>query len=116
MGRLSACRCAPSLPLLDRLIDEAPEKAQDTPISPSEAMSILRRSVRRDIEALLNSRRRWRSWQATFKEFRFPPELRHSGLHRGQVPRRRRTGCAAPRDRGHDPPVRAAFPFGACPG
>jgi type VI secretion system protein ImpF len=61
------------LPLIDRLIDEAPEKTQDAPISPSEAMVILRRSVRRDIEALLNSRRRWRSWQTTFKEISVSP-------------------------------------------
>jgi type VI secretion system protein ImpF len=61
------------LPLLDRLIDEAPEKAHDAPISPGEAMSILRRSVRRDIEALLNSRRRWRSWQTTFREISVSP-------------------------------------------
>ncbi len=61
------------LPLLDRLIDEAPEQAQDAPISPGEAMSILRRSVRGDIEALLNSRRRWRSWQATFRELSVSP-------------------------------------------
>jgi type VI secretion system protein ImpF len=61
------------LPLLDRLIDEAPEKAHDAAISPSEAMAILRRSVRGDIEALLNSRRRWRSWQATFTEISVSP-------------------------------------------
>jgi type VI secretion system protein ImpF len=61
------------LPLLDRLIDEAPEKAHDAPLSPGEAMSILRRSVRNDIEALLNSRRRWRTWQASFKELSASP-------------------------------------------
>jgi type VI secretion system protein ImpF len=61
------------LPLLDRLIDEAPEQPHDAPISPGEAMSILRRSVRSDIEALLNSRRRWRSWQAAFKELSVSP-------------------------------------------
>lgn len=49
------------LPLLDRLIDEAPEREQDPPLSPAEAMAALRRSVRRDMEALLNARRRWRS-------------------------------------------------------
>jgi type VI secretion system protein ImpF len=52
------------LPLLDRLIDDAPEEAQDQALSRSEAMAVLRRSVRRDIEALLNGRRRWRSWPA----------------------------------------------------
>jgi type VI secretion system protein ImpF len=61
------------LPLLDRLIDEAPEATRDEPISPGEAMAILRRSVRRDVEALLNSRRRWRSWQAAFREIAVSP-------------------------------------------
>jgi type VI secretion system protein ImpF len=61
------------LPLLDRLIDEAPEREHDLPISPSEAMAILRRSVRSDVEALLNSRRRWRSWQSRFRELSLSP-------------------------------------------
>jgi type VI secretion system protein ImpF len=61
------------LPLLDRLIDEAPEKAHDTQISPGEAMTILRQSVRRDIETLLNSRRRWRTWQTTLNELSVSP-------------------------------------------
>lgn len=61
------------LSLLDRLIDEAPEQAHDPLISPNQAMVILRRSVRRDIEALLNSRRRWLSWQMTFKELFVSP-------------------------------------------
>ena len=55
------------LPLLDRLIDEAPERSHDEAISPAEAMAILRRSVRNDMEALLNSRRRWRSWPASLR-------------------------------------------------
>ena len=54
------------LPLLDRLIDEAPERAQDAPLSPGEATSALRASVRRDLEALLNARRRFRSWPAGY--------------------------------------------------
>lgn len=61
------------LPLLDRLIDEAPEQEHDAPLSPREAMTILRRSVRRDIEMLLNARRRWRTWQATFREIAVSP-------------------------------------------
>ncbi len=63
-GRPEAARRDPPrahLPLLDRLIDEAPERDQDAPLSPAEAMAALRRSVRRDMEALLNARRRWRS-------------------------------------------------------
>lgn len=56
------------LPLLDRLIDDAPDQERDPPLSTTDAMEALRRSVRRDLEALLNARRGWRSW---------PAELRH---------------------------------------
>ena len=52
------------IPLLDRLIDDAPEVAHDPPLSAVETATILRRSVRRDLEALLNARRRWRSGTA----------------------------------------------------
>ncbi len=58
------------LPLLDRLIDDAPERAADAPLSPGEALVALRRSVRRDLEALLNARRRWRSWSPALTELR----------------------------------------------
>lgn len=56
------------LPLLDRLIDEAPERAHDAPTGAGEAMEQLRRAVRRDLEMLLNARRRWRSWAAEWRE------------------------------------------------
>jgi type VI secretion system protein ImpF len=49
------------LPLLDRLIDDAPERTSDLPMSAAEAMQHLRQSVRRELEALLNARRRWLS-------------------------------------------------------
>jgi type VI secretion system protein ImpF len=58
------------LPLLDRLLDDAPEQANDAPMSAGEALDALRRSVKRDLETLLNSRRRWRSC---------PPGLRELG-------------------------------------
>jgi type VI secretion system protein ImpF len=45
------------MPLLDRLFDEAPERAHDAPRTAGEAMEALRRSVRRDLEMLLNARR-----------------------------------------------------------
>ena len=61
------------LPLLDRLIDEAPELEHDPPLSAPEAAALLRRSVRRDIEALLNTRRRWRSWPAGYAELAESP-------------------------------------------
>jgi len=61
------------LPLLDRLIDETPELSPDAQLSASEAMAGLRRSVQRDIEALLNARRRWRSWPPALKELDVSP-------------------------------------------
>jgi len=61
------------LSLLDRLVDEAPEKASDFPMSPGEHMAALRRSVARDLEMLLNSRRRWRTWEAEMRELALSP-------------------------------------------
>jgi type VI secretion system protein ImpF len=55
-------------PLLDRLIDEDPDKLRDPPLSPGASVEALRRSVRRDLEALLNARRRWRSWPNRYAE------------------------------------------------
>jgi type VI secretion system protein ImpF len=49
------------LPLLDRLIDDAPDRERDPPMAATEAMQHLRQSVRRELEALLNARRRWKS-------------------------------------------------------
>lgn len=48
-------------PLLDRLIDDAPDQERDPVLSAADSMVALRVSVRRDLEALLNARRRWRS-------------------------------------------------------
>jgi type VI secretion system protein ImpF len=50
------------------LIDEAPERRHDAPVTASDAMDALRRSVRRDLEMLLNSRRRWHSWPVELRE------------------------------------------------
>jgi type VI secretion system protein ImpF len=61
------------LPLLDRLIDDAPDVQLDAPLSPAEAVAMLRRGVRRDIEALLNARRRWRSWPQGYSELAQSP-------------------------------------------
>lgn len=57
------------LPLLDRLMDETPQTA----LAPAEALGLLRRSVRRDVEALLNARRRWRSWPRNLKQLAVSP-------------------------------------------
>lgn len=49
------------LPLLDRLLDDTPAEPTDAPLSASQAYADLLRGVRRDLEALLNARRPWRS-------------------------------------------------------
>jgi type VI secretion system protein ImpF len=61
------------LSILDRLIDEAPDKLIDRPLSHAETLGALRRSVRRDLEALLNTRRRWRSWPDGYAELALSP-------------------------------------------
>ncbi len=60
-------------PLLDRLIDDAPDQQRDPAMSATELMIALRQSVRRDLEALLNARRRWRSWPASLSELKVSP-------------------------------------------
>lgn len=49
------------LSVLDRLIDKSPESERDRPMSATEALALLRVAVRRDLEALLNAHRRFRS-------------------------------------------------------
>ncbi|HXT81685.1 MAG TPA: type VI secretion system baseplate subunit TssE [Acetobacteraceae bacterium] len=61
------------LPLLDRLIDDSPDQPRDPPISTADSMALLRQSVRRDLEALLNARRRWRSPPSVYKELSVSP-------------------------------------------
>ncbi len=61
------------VPLLDRLIDMAPDQARDPPMSANDTLVALRAAVRRDLEALLNARRRWRSWPASLKELAVSP-------------------------------------------
>jgi type VI secretion system protein ImpF len=56
------------LPLLDRLIDDAPDASREPPLSFADAENTLKNSVRRDLEALLNARRRWRSLPARYAE------------------------------------------------
>jgi type VI secretion system protein ImpF len=53
---------AARLSLLDRLIDNEPEQHVAKPMSAAQTLAALRRSVLRDLEALMNTRRRWRSW------------------------------------------------------
>ncbi len=70
-ARAAAVR--PLLPLLDRLLEETPEPGLEGALSPAAALEQLRRSVRRDVEALLNARRRWRSWPNTLPELAVSP-------------------------------------------
>jgi type VI secretion system protein ImpF len=49
------------LSVLDRLIDEAPDKPDEPTLSNAEAVAHLRSNLRRDLEALLNAHHRWRS-------------------------------------------------------
>ncbi|HVJ51865.1 MAG TPA: type VI secretion system baseplate subunit TssE [Aliidongia sp.] len=59
--------------LLDRLMDAEPERPRDAPISAAESVAQLRRSVHRDVEALLNARRPWRSVPDEMKALRLSP-------------------------------------------
>lgn len=63
---------------LDRLLDDAPERERDRPISAGEALAVLRRAVRRDLEALLNAKRRWRSLPSDLGEL--PTSIAGYGL------------------------------------
>ncbi len=60
-------------PLLDRLMDDAPGQERDPVLSAADSMAALRVSVRRDLEALLNARRRWRSLPARMPQLRTSP-------------------------------------------
>lgn len=54
--------------ILDRLIDDDPEN-QDSPArSNGISLAELRANVKRDIEALLNSRLQWHTWPAEYTE------------------------------------------------
>src|SRR5690349_6208241 len=46
-----------TLSVLDRLIDLEPESSMEYPLSREQSLRLLRASVRRDLEQLLNSRR-----------------------------------------------------------
>jgi type VI secretion system protein ImpF len=56
------------LSVLDRLLDDAPEMERDRPLTATDALTVLRRAVRRDLEALLNARRRLFSIPKEFRE------------------------------------------------
>jgi type VI secretion system protein ImpF len=56
------------LSVLDRLIDEAPGKSDEPALSSAEAIVRVRNALRRDLEALLNAHRRWRSVPQGYEE------------------------------------------------
>ena len=61
------------LSVLDRLIDDAPDRLREPPLSAAEAVAALRGTLRRDLEALLNAHRRWRSWPEAYAELKQSP-------------------------------------------
>jgi type VI secretion system protein ImpF len=58
----------PRLSVLDRLLDEEPQRPQDPPMSHRQALGAMRRAVGRDLENLLNTRIRCKSSPADLKE------------------------------------------------
>lgn len=56
------------LPLLDRLVDADPSEQSDRPLSATAAMDVVRVSICNDLEELLNTRRRHRSWDPQLSE------------------------------------------------
>lgn len=72
-GTFRGARGRAQLPLLDRLTDDDPDQAVDRPLSATASLAVLRNSVRADLEALLNARRRWRSWNPRLRELETSP-------------------------------------------
>jgi type VI secretion system protein ImpF len=72
-GRRERSEQRAQLPLLDRLLDDAPDQEHDRALSNIEVLNRLREAVRRDLQSLLNARRRWRSWPANLRELTTSP-------------------------------------------
>lgn len=72
-GRGNTAPKPPQLSVFDRLIDREPDVAHEPSLSSSESLAVLRASVRADLEALLNTRRRWRSWDPALRELATSP-------------------------------------------
>ncbi len=67
MARIEADQ--PLVPsVLDRLIDYEPTASRESPTSRSQLLRDLKQHLRRDLENLLNTRRRCRSWPANLDE------------------------------------------------
>jgi type VI secretion system protein ImpF len=72
-GTWAGARGPARLSILDRLIDTDPDTRTDPALSAAETLAALRGSVRADLEALLNARRRWRSWDRRLGELATSP-------------------------------------------
>jgi type VI secretion system protein ImpF len=72
-GRRERAEQRAQLPLLDRLLDDAPDQERDRVLSNAEVLHKLREAVRRDLQSLLNARRRWRSWPPALRELATSP-------------------------------------------
>jgi len=72
-GRRDRGELRAQLPLLDRLLDDAPDRERDRVLSNAEVLDALRASVRRDLQSLLNARRRWQSWPPSLRELAQSP-------------------------------------------
>ncbi|MBN8872208.1 MAG: type VI secretion system baseplate subunit TssE [Rhodospirillales bacterium] len=72
-GRGASPARPPQLSVFDRLIDREPDVVQEPALSASESFALLRTSVRADLEMLLNTRRRWRSWDPAMRELATSP-------------------------------------------
>lgn len=73
MSRRERGESRAQLPLLDRLLDDAPDSERDRVLSNQEVLEALRASVRRDLQSLLNARRRWLSWPINLRELATSP-------------------------------------------
>jgi type VI secretion system protein ImpF len=72
-GRRDRSEQRAQLPLLDRLLDDAPDRERDQVLSNAEVLEKLREAVRRDLQSLLNARRRWRSWPPALRDLATSP-------------------------------------------
>ena len=67
MARVSSDQ--PLVPsVLDRLLDDQPQSQRESPKSRTQVLRELKQSLRRDLENLLNTRRRCKSWPAHLEE------------------------------------------------
>ena len=67
-GRRERERTSAQASLLDRLVDLNPTDATDQNVSYTDSLAALREAVRRDLEALLNTRRAALEWPAQLRE------------------------------------------------